>query len=513
MGALFDFDAPLPQVFDVLRERLRSSFADEQFVSWFDRFELLRVQPERVTFAAPNSFIRQRFQSKYRDQLESVVRDTLGEPGCEVSVLVPEQPRFEANGLAAESGLQSEVSRGVSTGEGIPSGSGPSNGHLQEELPANGTTFGAQGLQPEPVEVRQVGNIDSAVERFGWASSELGSLNAGHTFDNFVVGPCNRLSHAAALAVKDNPGRTYNPLFLHGNVGLGKTHLLQSVCHAIREQNPKARVLYISCEEFTNRFIHSIQARCLDLFRAFHRSVDVLVIDDVQFLADKEKTQDEFFHTFNVLYNTQRQIILSSDRSPSDIPTVEERLLSRFRWGLVAELDVPCFETRVAIVKRKALSRRVQLPDDVAYFIAERIDTNIRELEGAIIKVVGVATITQRPIDTALAEEALRGVVVSRRSRKLSVPDIVQAVTEHFAVTTRDLTGKSRTQAISVPRQLSMYLCRELTDESLESVGRYFGNRDHTTVMYGVQKIKDRITDDPSMAQLVATLRRRLTGG
>ena len=336
-------------------------------------------------------------------------------------------------------------------------------------------------------------------------------LNRNYTFETFVVGPCNRLSHAAALAVGDNPGRAYNPFFVHGNVGLDKTHVLQAVCHSIRRRNEDATVLYLSCEDFTNRFIHAIQRGELDKFREIHRGVDVLVIDDIQFLENKEKTQDEFFHTFNALYNTNRQIILSSDRPPSDIPTIEERLVSRFKWGLVAEMEVPCFETRVAIVKRKARLRQVEMPDEVAWFIAERIDTNIRELEGAVIKVVGISSITERPLAVELAEEALRGVVVSR-TRKLSLGDVMGVVTGHFSVSARELTGKGRTQAVSLPRQICMYLCRQHTEQSLEEIGRFFGNRDHTTVIYAVQKIKKRVKEDRVFRELVGTLSSRLSG-
>ena len=346
--------------------------------------------------------------------------------------------------------------------------------------------------------------------RYGWSMSST-ELNQNYTFDQFVVGPCNRLAQAAALAAGTTPGRAYNPLFVHGNVGLGKTHLLQAICQTVLRKNRDARVLYMSCEDFTNRFIHCIQTGELDAFREYHRNIDVLVIDDVQFLANKDKTQDEFFHTFNALYNANRQIIISSDRPPSEIPTIEERLVSRFRWGLVAEMEVPCPETRVAIIKRKARLRRVEIPDDVAWFIAERIDTNIRELEGAVIKVVGVASITERPLSVELAEEALKGVVVSR-TRKLTLSDVMSVVTAHFSVSARELTGKGRTRAVGLPRQICMYLCRQTPEQSLEEIGRFFGNRDHTTVIYAVQKIKKRVKEDRVFRELVNTLSVRLQG-
>ena len=531
-------DASLPTILGLVHERLEGAVGDEQLSDWFGRFALERFDPERVEFSAPSGLARDRVLRKYGFHLESCVRDLIGAPECEVVVRVREMGAHEAGayGTGAQDGEFGGAGLGAATesvggpisaeeadgaafrlvgreayGPGGASGLGRPHGE-----PAGGEFAGTQSPARDPLDAGAGGPErrahDEAAIKLGWHSFEPTSLSAGYTFEDFVVGPCNRLSHAAALAVGENPGRAYNPLFIHGNVGLGKTHLLQAACHQIRRKQPDARVLYISCEEFTNRFIQAIQDGCLDVFRGFHRSVDVLVIDDVQFLANKDRTQEEFFHTFNALFNTNRQIIISSDRSPSEIPTVEDRLVSRFRWGLVAELEVPCFETRVAIVKRKARARHVDLSDEVAYFIAERIDTNIRELEGAIVKVVGVASILQRPIDVDLAQEALRGVVVSRRNRKLTIADVVQAVTDHYAVTMRDLTGKSRTQAISVPRQVCMYLCRQHTDESLESIGRFFGNRDHTTVMYGVQKIQKRVKEDPSISELIEAFGRRLGG-
>jgi chromosomal replication initiator protein len=340
-------------------------------------------------------------------------------------------------------------------------------------------------------------------------SRRLGNaLNPNYTFDRFVVGPCNRLAHASALAIGENPGCAYNPLFIHGNVGLGKSHLLQAICHTVLRREPGARVLYMSCEDFTNAFIQAITSHQIEAFREYYRSADVLVIDDVQFLANKEKTQDEFFHTFNALYDAQKQIVLSSDRPPVEIPTVEERLVSRFKWGLVAEVEVPCFDTRVAIVRRKAAGRGVELNEDVARFLAERVTANIRELEGAVIKVVGIAAITEQPITLALAESCIRG--MPARHAQVSVDDVMTLITSEFAITARELTGKSRTQTVSLPRQIAMFLLREHTESSLEDVGRIFGNRDHTTVLYAVNKIRDRGQKDRMFKELLDGLGNRL---
>ena len=366
----------------------------------------------------------------------------------------------------------------------------PSSGVPNSGMPNSGTA-------------RRAGSADHA------APARIGSpLNPYYTFDRFVVGSCNRLAHASSLAIGENPGHAYNPLFVHGNVGLGKTHLLQAICHTVLRREPGARVLYMSCEDFTNSYIQAIQEHALDNFRDYHRGADVLVIDDVQFLANKEKTQDEFFHTFNALFDGQRQIVLSSDRPPVEIPTIEERLVSRFKWGLVAEVEAPCLETRTKIVRHKAAGRGVELPEDVARFLAERVATNIRELEGAVIKVVGFAAITDQPITLALAEGCLRGMPMRRA--QVTAEEVMGLITSEFAITARELIGKSRTQAISMPRQISMFLLREHTESSLEDIGRIFGNRDHTTVIYAVNKIRERSRTDRMFKELLDGLSSRL---
>jgi len=334
-------------------------------------------------------------------------------------------------------------------------------------------------------------------------------LNSAYTFDAFVVGPCNRLAHSSALAIVENPGRAYNPLFIHGGVGLGKTHLLQAICHTVVRRHAGKRVAYLSCEEFTNGFINAVQSGQLDAFREHYRSVDVLVVDDVQFLANKDRTQDEFFHTFNALYNSHRQIVISSDCAPFQIPTLEERLVSRFKWGLVTQLEFPCYETRYAIVQRKAKARNVDIPDEVARYIAESIDTNIRELEGAVIKLLGVATLTGRPISIEVVQEALHD-VARPRTKRVTLECVMGLIAHECSLSPRDITGKSRVSHVSSTRQLGMYLSRQHTDHSLEEIGRFFGNRDHTTVIYGLQRIKRRMHDDRGFQQLVERLGKRL---
>ena len=341
------------------------------------------------------------------------------------------------------------------------------------------------------------------------ARDDSDPLNPDYTMGGLVTGPCNRLAHAACLAVCESPGKTYNPLFIHGDVGLGKTHLLHAVCHEIARRNEGVRHCMLSCETFVNHFIEAVEKGLLHEFRYRYRHADVLVIDDVQFLSDREQTQEEFFHTFNALYQTQKQIILSSDRSPVEIPHLEERLVSRFNWGLVARVDKPSYETRVAIVRKKARLRSIDMPEDVVCWIAGTIDSNSRELEGAIAKVAMLARVYDRPIDLVLAAEAL-GTSGPQPQQEVTIEKILDAVTSRFSVRLADLQSKKRSKSITFPRQICMYLARSLTRHSLEEVGGYFGGRDHTTVLHAnrtIQALRDR---DVQVSAMLEQLCRQL---
>ncbi len=329
-------------------------------------------------------------------------------------------------------------------------------------------------------------------------------LNPDYIFDTFVAGPSNRLGHAACTAVSDAPGQSYNPLFLHGSVGLGKTHLLHATCRKIADRSEGAKICVLSCESFVNHFIESVEQGKVHEFRYRYRHADVLAIDDIQFLVGHEQSQEEFFHTFNTLYQAGKQIILSSDRGPGEIQGLEDRLISRFKWGLVTRIDRPCYETRLAIIHKKARMRDIQLPDDVACFIAGTIESNARELEGAIAKVVMLAQVSDRPIDMAVAEDAM-GAEPAAKNREVTVEDILSAVTSRYNVRLADLQSKKRSRSIAFPRQICMYLARSLTRHSLEEIGGYFGGRDHTTVMHARRTIEDLRNQDP---QFQATLER-----
>lgn len=316
-------------------------------------------------------------------------------------------------------------------------------------------------------------------------------INPDYAFENFVIGPENRLAHAAAVAVGDNPAKSYNPLFIHGGVGLGKTHLLQAICLRILENRPNASLYYISCESFMTQFMEAVQSGEMANFRHCFRDVDVLVVDDIHFLAKRDRTQEEFFHTFNTLYQASKQIVLSSDAPPGEIPDLEQRLVSRFKWGLVAKVEPPCYDTRVQILKSKARIRGLDLPDDVACYIAERISANIRELEGAITTLQIRASLDARPIDLALAKFAMGDNAPAHQSA-ISIHTIIDAVTDFYHVKVTDLQSKRRQRSVAQPRQVCMYLARRLTRLSLEEIGGYFGGRDHTTVMHAVKIIETR---------------------
>lgn len=337
------------------------------------------------------------------------------------------------------------------------------------------------------------------------------SLSPDYAFESFVVGPSNRLAHAAALAVASNPGRAYNPYFVHGSVGLGKTHLLQAVCLRILQTNPGARIYYTSCEGFITQFMEAVQAGEMSGFRHTFRDVDVLVIDDVHFLAKRDRTQEEFFHTFNSLYQSHKQIILSSDAAPEDIPELEDRLVSRFKWGLVSEIEPPCYETRVAILKAKAKLRGLDLPEPVACHIAARIDSNIRELEGAIVKIHVLASVEKRDIDLDMAIAALGPEAgSSKNDRQVQIQSIIEVVTQYFGVKLTDLQSKRRHRSIAIPRQVCMHMCRRHTRFSLEEIGGYFGGRDHTTVMHAVKQVDNRIESEPDFARMMRLLDEQL---
>ncbi len=342
------------------------------------------------------------------------------------------------------------------------------------------------------------------------APGDASSLNSLYTFDTFVTGNSNRFAHAAALAVAESPGKVYNPFFMYGGVGLGKTHLMHAIGHKILENFPSMRVLYISSEKFTNELINSIRDGNPESFRQKYRNIDILLVDDIQFLSKKEHTQEEFFHTFNTLHDANKHIILSSDRHPREIQTLEDRLRSRFEWGLITDIQAPDLETRIAILRKKAALEHLDIPNDVMFSIANRIDNNIRELEGALTRVVAYASLTKKEISTTLVNEALANVFPSGKTREVNMELIQEVVASYFKLRIDDLHSKKRTRNLAIPRQIAMYLCRELTNNSLPQIGASFGGRDHTTVIHAYDKITKERQEDSKLDRTLEQLMERI---
>lgn len=423
---------------------IRGEINSQSYETWFLPIKLINSSEESITLETPNRFFRDWVAEKYLGLIE----DALGRcANKKISVLFT--------------------------------------------LPAQTSTQNISETYTRPK------NIEPPSRNLG--------LNPRYTFEDFVVGPSNRFAHAASLAVSETPAKAYNPLFIYGGVGLGKTHLMQAIGNRIVPQNKGLKVLYISSEQFTNQLIGAIQNRTTMKFRQLYRSVDILLIDDIHFIGGKESTQEEFFHTFNSLHDAHKQIVISSDRSPKDIPRLEERLVSRFEWGLVTDIQPPDLETRIAILRKKGERETIPIPNDVTFFIAEKIKSNIRELEGALIRIVAYAKLIGKEITVGLVKEVLKDMVLEDEV-KVSVELIQKKVAEYFNIRLSDLKGKKRNRAVVYPRQIAMYLARDLTDYSLPEIGDFFGGRDHTTVLHACEKITSCLKRDDEIKGLLNRL-------
>jgi len=343
------------------------------------------------------------------------------------------------------------------------------------------------------------------------ASSPAPAIKATNTFENFIVGPENEMAHGASLAVAKEPGHYYNPLFIHGPTGLGKTHLMHAIAHSVYAANPQARIAYISSETFTNDFIQALQTGSVASFRRRYRELDLLLIDDIHFLAGKESTQDEFFHTFNELHNNHKQVVLTSDRPASEIAKLQERLVSRFQWGMVCSIQAPGLETRIAILRKKAGARGLDLQPEIAEFIASRIARNVRNLEGAVTRIVGLVGMTRKPLELAQVEKLLHDILVEEASHTLTAEVIQRKVAEHYRIQMSDMTSKRRMQNIAFPRQVAMYLATQLTGMSLVSIGQAFGGRDHGTVIHARKTVVNQMEVDANVRRTVEYLRAQLS--
>ena len=340
------------------------------------------------------------------------------------------------------------------------------------------------------------------------------NLNPRYTFDTFVVGSNNSLAHAASLAVAESPAEVYNPLFIYGGVGLGKTHLMHSIAHYVMENNPDAKVLYVTSEVFTNELIEAIRNRSdtssIQEFRRKYRNIDILLIDDIQFIIGKESTQEEFFHTFNALYESKKQIIISSDKPPKEFETLEERLLSRFEWGLPVDIQSPDYETRMAILRKKGELDGYTIDDEVLNYIATNVKSNIREIEGALTKIVAVSRLKNIEVNVELAEEVLKDLISTDVKKNVTVESIMDIVAEHFGITASDILSSKKSRNIAHPRQICMYLCRELTDVSLKDIGQKLGKRDHSTILHGCNKIAEDLKEDTSLQSVIDVLKKKI---
>ena len=412
--------------------------------------------------AAPNAFAKDVLESRLRTVVNEVLTKELGEK-ANIAVMVDETIELA-------------------------------------DLPA--PTVAIETIAPRP----GTGRDDESVRK----SDEPSQLNARYIFETFVIGASNRFAHAAAVAVAEAPAKAYNPLFIYGESGLGKTHLLHAIGAYAKELYGNVRVRYVSSEEFTNDFINSIRDDKATAFQRRYRDLDILLVDDIQFLETKERTQEEFFHTFNTLYNANKQIVISSDRPPKQLTTLEDRLRSRFEWGLITDIQPPELETRIAILRKKAAQDKLNAPDDVLEFIASKISTNIRELEGALIRVTAFASLNRQVVDMGLAEIVLKDLIPNEVNSEITAPTIMAQTAAYYSLTIDDLCGTSRSRALVNARQIAMYLCRELTELSLPKIGQTFGGRDHTTVMHADRKIRELMAERRSIYNQVNELTTRI---
>jgi chromosomal replication initiator protein len=435
--------------------RLREALNDTTFQTWFGEVTGAGIEDDAFAISVPNDFTREWIEGHFLDLIRAAVRDA-GGADLRVQLRVEEHPATA----------------------------------VQATIPS--------AVTPLP--------LDVVAPR-----SEAAGINPKYTFDSFVIGSSNRFAHAAALAVAEAPAQAYNPLFIYGHTGLGKTHLLHAVANFVTDHGGGLTCRYVTSETFMNDFINSLRDKRIEGFKQRYRTYDVLLIDDVQFFEHKERIQEEFFHTFNSLYEAGRQIVMSSDRPPREISTLEERLRSRFEWGLITDIQPPDLETRIAILRKKVKNDQIEIRDsELLTFIASRVSTNIRELEGALTRVVAFSSLTGRPLTAELAQDVLKDVFPQGESKQISIEGIQELICDRFGVTMAELTGDRRSQNIVYPRQVAMYLSRELTDSSLPKIGKEFGGRDHTTVIHATSKIARLIREDRSVYNLVQELTARV---
>jgi chromosomal replication initiator protein len=449
----------IDSLWDDVLSVLKPQMNDESFDLWFRPIKALSLESNRLVLQVPNAFFADWLRDHYQNRIESLLRERSGESiALSFSVLRPVDDLLKTQ-------------KPLPPAAPLPAPAAP---------PVGQETY----------------------------------LNSRYTFETFVVGSSNRFAQAASQAVAKDPAKSYNPLFLYGGVGLGKTHLMHAIGHHILKSNPRARILYTTSEKFINEFIDSLRFEKMNQFRQKYRGLDCLLIDDIQFLVNKESSQEEFFYTFNTLYDSRKQIVITSDRPPKEIPTLQERLVTRFEWGVVADIQAPDLETRIAILREKAAAENLFVPDDVLLFLASHVRKNIRELEGSLIRVVAHASLTGVPLTVDSAKDVLRDILAREEAvAPVSVEKIQEVVARHFHLDTHDMKSKRRTDAIAFPRQIAMYLARTLTDMSTTQIGDTFGGKDHTTVMHASTKVKTRLESDPFFAALINKITQDIRSG
>jgi chromosomal replication initiator protein len=450
--------------------------------AWLRASEPVTLHESTAIVAVPNDFTRNQLEGRLRAQLEDALTVRFGR---EIRIAVTVNPQLEDIAIA----------------------DAPLEPLEQVTRPESGLSTNRQIDTPAPMPPAPAEPLDTGTRP---ASSLETRLNPKYTFETFVIGSSNRFPHAAAVAVAEAPGKAYNPLLVYGDSGLGKTHLLHAIGHYVRSLYTGAKVRYVSSEEFTNEFINAIRDDRQDRFKRRYRDVDVLLIDDIQFLEGKTQTQEEFFHTFNTLHNANKQIVLTSDRAPKRLEALEDRLRNRFEWGLITDVQPPDLETRIAILRKKAAMDRLTAPPDVLEFIASKIQTNIRELEGALIRVTAFANLNRQEVDMTLAEIVLKDLIPEGGEPEITAALIIAQTAAYFGLSIEELTGPSRGRHLVMARQIAMYLCRELTDLSLPKIGAQFGNRDHTTVMYADRKINQLLAERRAVFNQVSELTNRV---
>lgn len=447
----------LSDLWDKTTNIIKSELTEVGFNTWISPIKPIKISQDTLYLSVQNDFTKGILEARYKDLIANAVK-LVSSKKYEICILLPTD----------------DMSKDLSSSlNAVSSGGRVTTLEIKDEIPST-------------------------------------TLNPKYIFDSFVVGNSNRFAHAASLAVAEAPAKAYNPLFLYGGVGLGKTHLMHAIGHYILENNPASRVEYVTSEKFTNELINSIKDDKNVEFRNKYRNVDVLLVDDIQFIAGKERTQEEFFHTFNTLHEANKQIIISSDRPPKEIPTLEDRLRSRFEWGLIADIQAPDFETRIAILKKKADLEGLNISNDVMVYIANKIVANIRELEGALIRIVAYSSLTNSEINVDLASEALKDIISNRTSKQITVKLIQDVVGNYYNLRIEDFTSRRRTKNVAYPRQIAMYIARKLTDLSLPKIGEEFGGRDHTTVIHAYEKISNLLEKDESLKDTIDELMKKV---